>query len=146
LQEEHTIRAHALAFWKLSKMVLDLSPPLSTWLCYAWALTHVRKYAWILRALVLNILMVPSDETPIVFHLFRPNKGQLHLSYQWFPSKVILNQETYIFTWAHSLHISLGSLLGMVYELLWNYFVPNDFTNGFDMFLKYVGTLLVYHV
>jgi len=31
-------------------------------------------------------------------------------------------------------HLSSSSPLGMVYELLWDYFDPNDFTSGFDFF------------
>jgi len=30
----------------------------------------------------------------------------------------------------------------MVYELLWDYFVLDDSTSGFDLFFKYVGIVL----
>jgi hypothetical protein len=34
----------------------------------------------------------------------------------------------------------------MVYELLWDCFVPNDFVNGFDIFLKIYEHIICGHV
>jgi hypothetical protein len=34
----------------------------------------------------------------------------------------------------------------MVYELLWNCFVPNDFTSGFDVFFEICGHIVYAHV
>jgi hypothetical protein len=48
-------------------------------------------------------------------------------------TKVILDHETFIFTLAHSSHLYSG-LLDMVYELLWNFFVLDDFLGSFDLF------------
>jgi hypothetical protein len=81
--------------------------------------------------------MAPFDETMRVFHL-------LHLLVEVdFPlfiddfhheTKIILDQQTFIFVLVHSPHFSFGGPSGMVYEFLENYFVPNDFTSGCDLF------------
>jgi hypothetical protein len=59
-----------------------------------------------------------------------------------FEIEVILDQEAFIFSLVHSPHLSFRGPSDMVYELLQNCFVPNDSMNGFDLFLRYVGTLL----
>jgi hypothetical protein len=56
--------------------------------------------------------------------------------------KVILNQEAFIYVLAHSSRLSLSGPLGMVYELLRDYFVPN----GLDLFFKVCGHIVQSHV
>ncbi len=51
-------------------------------------------------------------------------------------TNLVLDKEAFIYVLTHSLCFSFGSSLGTVYELLWNYFVPNDFASNFDLFLK----------
>jgi hypothetical protein len=49
-------------------------------------------------------------------------------------TEVTLSQKAFNFTLAHSPHFSSNGPSSMVYELLQNCFVPNDFSNGFDHF------------
>jgi hypothetical protein len=53
--------------------------------------------------------------------------------------EVILDQKAFTFALAHSPHLSSNGLLGMVYELLQDYFVLDDFGNGFDLFFQACG-------
>jgi hypothetical protein len=53
--------------------------------------------------------------------------------------EVTLNWETFVYALVHSPHLSSDGLSSMVYELLREYFVPNDSASGSS---KYVGTLL----
>jgi len=48
----------------------------------------------------------------------------------------------------HSSRLSFGGPLGMVYELLQDCLVPNDFVNGFDLFFRYMDTLfkVIFHL
>jgi hypothetical protein len=68
-------------------------------------------------------LLVEVDLAPFVddFHL---------------KTQIILDQRTFISALACSPPFSFVGPLGMVYELLQNYFVPNDFTSGFDLFFE----------
>ncbi len=52
----------------------------------------------------------------------------------------VLNREAFISTLTCLPCCSFDDPLGMVYEFLWDYFVLDDFANGFNLFLKYVGT------
>jgi hypothetical protein len=54
-----------------------------------------------------------------------------------------LDRKTFIYALTRSPRLSSGSLSSMVYEFLWNCFVVDDFTIGFDFFLRYVGIWLV---
>jgi len=56
--------------------------------------------------------------------------------------KVTLNQNAFNFALVRSPHFSFDGPSSMVYELLQNCFVPNVSTSGFNLFLRYVGTLL----
>jgi len=47
---------------------------------------------------------------------------------------VTLDWEAFIFALVCSSCLSFNAPLGMVYEFLQDYFVPNDFVNGFDVF------------
>jgi hypothetical protein len=46
----------------------------------------------------------------------------------------------------HSPRPSSSSLSDMVYELLWNYFILDDFASGFDLFFKVCGHIVQNHV
>jgi len=52
--------------------------------------------------------------------------------------KVILAQEAFIYILAHSPHLSSNGPLGMVYELLCDCFVLDDFVSGFDLIFLYM--------
>jgi hypothetical protein len=47
---------------------------------------------------------------------------------------------------AHSSYLSSSGPSDMVYELLWDYFVPNDSTSGFNFFFKVCGHIVQGHV
>jgi hypothetical protein len=53
--------------------------------------------------------------------------------------KVILDQETFVFTLAHSPCLSFGGPSGIMYELLRDCFVPNNFASGFNLFFEVCG-------
>jgi hypothetical protein len=61
-------------------------------------------------------------------------------------TQIILDQQTFISTLVCSPPFSFVGPLGMVYELLQNYFVPNDFTSGFDLFFEVCGHIVQGHV
>jgi hypothetical protein len=54
-------------------------------------------------------------------------------------TKVILDQAVFIYALVCSPRLSFDGPSGMVYEFLRNYFVPNDFANGFDLFFETCG-------
>jgi hypothetical protein len=56
---------------------------------------------------------------------------------------VTLNWEAFIFVLACLSCLSSYNPLSMVYEVLQDYFVPDDFLNDFQFFLMYVGTLFM---
>jgi hypothetical protein len=60
--------------------------------------------------------------------------------------RVILDQKAFIFTLAHSPCIFSSGLLGMVYELLRDCFVPNDFAIAFNLFFEICGHIVQGHV
>jgi hypothetical protein len=62
-----------------------------------------------------------------------------------FDTKVILKWQTFISTLVCSPHFFFNGLLGMVYELLQNYFVLNDLMNGFNLFFKVCGRIVRSH-
>jgi hypothetical protein len=90
--------------------------------------------------------MIPSNDTittlcflhPLVIIDLPPFVNDFHLQ-----TKVILNRKTFIFTLAHSPHLSSSGPSSMVYELLQDYSIPKDSTNGFDLFFEYVDTLFM---
>jgi hypothetical protein len=115
------IQAKALTFRKSSEIVVDHFPPLLAQLHYAQAFPHVGKYVQTMCALVMNISMVPSDDTMVAFCLFDPlAKVDLpHFVNDFHPkTKFIVNQEVFIFSLACSPHLSFNSPSSMVYELL----------------------------
>jgi hypothetical protein len=63
LQEEQTIRAHAMVSQRSSTMAPDPTPPPLAQLCHAHAIAHVREYTQTMRTLVPNILVAPLIET-----------------------------------------------------------------------------------
>jgi hypothetical protein len=56
--------------------------------------------------------------------------------------EVILNREAFVFALARSPRFSSGGPLSMVYELLRNCFVPDDFASGFELFFKVCGHII----
>jgi hypothetical protein len=61
-------------------------------------------------------------------------------------TKVILEWETFVSAWDCSSHLSSGGPLGMVYELLRDYFVLDDYASVFDLFFKVCGHIVRGHV
>ncbi len=58
-----------------------------------------------------------------------------------FWTNVIFNWEAFVSTLVCSSHFSFIDPLGIVYELLQNCFLSNNFVNGLIFFSRYVGTL-----
>jgi len=91
----------------------------------------------------------PSDETMGVLCLFHPLvevdlnpcMDDFHLE-----TKVILDQGAFIFALACSPCLFSNGLLGIVYELLQDCFVPDDFANGFNLFFKVCGHIVQGHI
>jgi hypothetical protein len=52
LQEQHTIKAHALAAQRFLEMAPNLTPPPLTWLYHAGAFAHVMDYVRTMCALI----------------------------------------------------------------------------------------------
>ncbi len=72
LQEEHTIKTHALAYQRSSKMALNPIPPPSAWLCHTWALAHVGEYVRTMCALAPNTFVAPSTKTIVTLCHLHP--------------------------------------------------------------------------
>jgi hypothetical protein len=112
----------------------------NTWLKHcAWTLVHVKQYVQIIRALILNTPPTLFNETTRIFHLLHPlvEVDLPPFVDDFHPEiKVILNWKHLSFFKICSPHVSFGGPLGMMYELPWYYFVTNDFTSGFDLFIK----------
>ncbi len=124
--------------------LLDATPLPSTQVCHTWALAHVGECVQVIHTLVLSTHVAPSDETTwILCFLHPPIKVDLppYVDNFHLETKVILDWEEFVFVLVHSPCLSFGGLLNMVHELLWNHLVPDDSTNGLDLFLRYVGTL-----
>jgi len=102
-----------------------------------------------IHALASSTPIAPFNKTMRVFHLFHllaevdlpPFIDDFHLKI-----KIILNQRTFISALVRPPHFSSGGPLGMVYELLQNYFVPNYFTNGFNFIFEVCGHIAQGHV
>jgi hypothetical protein len=147
LQEEQTIRAHALASERSLAMAPDPTPPPLAQLCCARAFGHVGEYVRVMCTLAHSILVAPSVETitpfwhlhPLIAVDLFPFVDDFHLK-----TNLVLDREAFISMLPCSPRLSFDSPLGMVYELLRDCFVPNNFDSGFDYyFLKYVGTLFM---
>jgi len=61
-------------------------------------------------------------------------------------TEVILDHDAFVFALVHSSRLSSSGLSDMVYELLRNCFVLDDFASGFDLFLKVCGHIVRSHV
>jgi len=134
---------------KSSKMALDLTQPPLAWLCRTWAFAHVGEYAQAVCALAPTFLRPPSTETiTTLCHLDPFAEVDLTPFVNDFHPKMdlILDRKTFICILTHFPHLSSNNPSGMVYELLRDYFVPNDSTNGFDLFLKICKHITCGHV
>jgi hypothetical protein len=101
-------------------MALNLIPPPLTQLHCTWALVHVREYVYVMHASAFNILMAPSVETITALRHFHPK------------TNLILDRKANIYVLMCSPCLSSISLLGMVYEILWDFFILDDSIDGFD--------------
>jgi len=139
------IKTLVLTSHKCLESTPNPTPPPLAQLHHTWAFVHVGEYVRIIYALVSSTIVTPSDETTGFFCLlhplakvdFLPFVDDFHLKI-----KVILDQETFIFTLVRSPHLYSSGPLGMVYEFLQNYFFPNDFANGFDFFFEIRGHIV----
>jgi hypothetical protein len=89
--------------------------------------------------------VAPYDETMGILRLFHshvevdfpPFVGDFHHE-----TKVTLNWEAFVFALVHSPRLHFNGLSGTVYKVLQNYFVPNDFMSGFNLFFKVCGHIV----
>ncbi len=148
LFKEHTTRTFTLTSRKRLELIPNPTPLPSTQLCLTQALIHVREYTWIVRALALNTHATPFDQTTRVFHLFHPLTKVDSPFHWWFPSwdGGYFKWEAFDFALACSSCLSFISPSGMVYELSWDYFVPDDSANSFHLFLKVCGHIVWGHI
>ncbi len=114
--------------------------------CHEWALAHVREYAWIVCALAPNTPIAPSDETMGVLRLLHslvevdlpPFVNDFHHKIE-----VNLDQKTFIFSlFVHHVFFQMA----LMYELLQNCFVQNDFMNFFYLFFEVCEYIVWGHV
>jgi len=134
LQKEHTIRAQAWASQRSLGMAIDFPPHPLTQLCCTWALIHVGEYAQIVRALTPNTPKATSIETIMAFHHFHPSvEVDLPPFVENFHPKtnIVLDKKNIYFCLTHFPCFSSNDPSGVVYELLWDYSIPNDSTSGF---------------
>jgi hypothetical protein len=97
------------------------------------------------RALALSTPIAPSNKANKVICLLHllaevdlpPFVDDFHLE-----TKFISNQKTFISVLVCSPHFSSSGPSSMVYELFQNYFVPNDSTNGFDLYFEVCGHIV----
>jgi hypothetical protein len=103
----------------------------------------------VVHALTSNTPTTPSNETTRVLHLLHP---PIEVDFPPFvddfhpKTKVTLVRETFISTLACSPCLSSDGLLSMVYELLQDCFVLNDYVSGFNLFFKVCGHIAQGHV
>jgi hypothetical protein len=60
--------------------------------------------------------------------------------------EITLNQKAFNSALVHSPHFSSNGPLSVVYELLRDYFVQNDFMSGFDLFFEICEHIVESHV
>ncbi len=131
-------------------MALNPSSPSLTQMCRSQALACVRKYVQVMCALASNILAIPSNETTIAFCLLYPFAKVDFLTFVndfYLETKVTLDQETFISILARSTHLSFCNPSGiLVYELLQDFFIPNDYANRFYIFFEVCEHIICDHV
>jgi hypothetical protein len=131
------IRTFALTFCRCLDLITNPTPLPLTWLRHAQTLVHIGEYAWTLHALTPNTPIAPFDKAMWILCLlhplaevdFPPFIDDFHLEME-----VILNWGTFTSTLTYSPRFFSDGPSSMVYELLQDYFVPNDFMNDFDLF------------
>jgi len=99
-----------------------------------------------MHALAPNTFATPSAETIVALcHLHPLAKVDLPPFVNNCHPKMdlVLDRKAFIFALTHSPRFSFGGPSDMVYELLWDYFVFDDYVSGFDFFLRYVDTSFV---
>jgi len=125
------------------------NPPPSTQLCRTQALAHVGEYAQAMHALAPSILATPLSKTIVVLHHLHPLvEVDLPCFVNNFHPKMdlALDKKAFIFALTHSPCLSSNGFSGMVYELLWDSFVHEDFVSGFDYFFEICKHIVHGHV
>jgi hypothetical protein len=115
----------------------------------AWALAHVGEYAQAMHALPPSTLVAPSIKTIATLRHFHPlaDVDLPPFVDDFHPNTdLVLDRKAFIYALTHSPHLSFGNPLGMVYELLLDYFVLHDFASGFDFFFEIRGHIACGHV
>jgi hypothetical protein len=96
-----------------------------------------------MHALASSILVALSVVTILALRHLHP-LAEVDLSFfvnDFHPEMdLVLDREAFIYILTCFPCLSSNSPSNMVYKLLQSCFVPDDFTSGFDIFLKYEGT------
>jgi hypothetical protein len=95
-----------------------------------------------MHALTPSTPITPFDKTMGILCLFHPLvEVDLPAFVDDFhpETEFILDQNAFIFTLVGSSHLCFDASLGIVYELLQDYLVLDDFTNDFNIFFKICG-------
>jgi hypothetical protein len=90
-------------------------------------------------ALAPNILAAPSAKTIVALRYLYPLvEVDLPPFVDNYHPKMdlVLDRKAFIYALTHFPHLSFNSPSGMVYELLWECFVHDDFVNGFYLFFE----------
>jgi hypothetical protein len=110
------------------------------------ALAHVGEYVQVVCALAPDTLATPLAKTIVAFRHLHPlaKVGLPPFVNDFHPeTNLVLDREAFIFALTHFSRLSSNGPSVMVYELLQDCFVPDDFASGFYLFLKYVSTSFV---
>jgi hypothetical protein len=137
LQEEQTIKTHALASQRSLMMAPDPIPLPLTQLRHTRAFAHAREYVRSMRTLAHSTPMTPLIETiTTLWHLLPLAEVNFYPFVDNFHPKMnlVLDRKTFISMFPCFPHLSFDSPLGMVYELLKDCFVVDNFASGFDIF------------
>jgi hypothetical protein len=130
-------------------MAPDPNPPPSTQLRCAQALVHVREYVRTVCALAFGTLTTPLVKTIVAFRHLHPlvEVDFLHFVNDFHPEMdLVLDKEAFISILTHSPCLSFGGPSSMVYKLLGDCYVPDNFANGFDLFFEICRHIACGHV
>jgi len=144
IKGEHTIRTFVLAYCKCSDSTSNPTPLPSTQLHCAQAFAYVGEYIWTRCALSSSTCSpIWQDHNSLLFFpstcwgWFSPFIDDFHPKME-----VTLDWEAFIYVLVYSPYLFSSDLSPMVYEFRQDYFVPNDFVSGFNLFFYVCGHIV----
>ncbi len=116
-----------------------------TQLCLTWAFGHVGEYVQVVRTLFHNNPSTPSLETITTFWHFHPLAkvdllpfvNDFHLE-----MNLVLDKKAFIYMLPCFPRLSFNNPSSMVYELLKDCFVLDNYGNDFDIFFEICGHII----